>query len=106
MAQKQSDGVATFDAPQTGEITGSVGGAQLPAIPCRMVMFKAPKSNAGNVYLGWSSGITKTNQTTTTTAGYQLLPGDQTPWLPVDNLNRLWRITDNAGDSLVYILLD
>jgi hypothetical protein len=106
MALRQTDGSPVYDAPATGEITGSTGGGQLPAIACRMVMFKAEAGNAGNVYLGTTSGITKTNQTTTATAGFQLKPGDQTPWLPVPNLNVFWRITDNAADSLVYILMN
>jgi hypothetical protein len=93
-----------FKKVLTGELAGATSATQLPDIPCRMVKFKAQADNAGAVYLG-VSGVTKNDGTTDTTTGYELDAGDETGWLLVDNLNRLYRICDNAGDDLLYIAL-
>lgn len=95
---------AIYTSPKTGELAGSATALQMPDISCRLVMFKAVASNVGNVYIG-IAGVTKVAGTTTTTAGFELTPGDTTPYLPIDNLNRLYRICDNAGDDLTYIAL-
>lgn len=88
----------------SGEIAGSATAAQLPNVPCRRVMFKAVASNAGNVYLG-AAGVTKVDGTTDATTGWELDATQETVWIPVDNLNNLYLICDNAGDDLVYIAL-
>jgi hypothetical protein len=93
-----------YTSVATGEIAGNASATQLPTIACRMVRFKAVGSNAGNVYLG-ASGVTKVDGTTDTTTGFELAPGDDTGWIPIDNLNRLYRICDNAGDDLTYWVL-
>lgn len=93
-----------YTAPATGEVAGSVSSAALPSVPGKLVCVKARLSNAGNVYVGVGT-VTKAAGTTTTTAGYELGPGDATPWIPTDNLNRLARICDNAGDGLTYLVL-
>lgn len=85
-----------------GELQGSATALQLPDISCSMVMFKAVSSNAGNVYLG-IAGVTKVDGTTDATTGFELAPGDSTSWIPVSNLNVLYRICDNAGDDLTYL---
>ena len=94
----------TFDAVKCGEVAGSTSASQFPNITCRMVRFKAHADNAGKVYIG-GSGVTKVDGTTDTTTGYQLSAGEETPWFPVDNLNRFYRITDNAGDDVTYLAL-
>lgn len=94
-----------FGTVKTGELAGSATALQMPSITCRMVKFKAVIGNAGNVYIG-ASGVTKVDGTTDTTTGWELDAGEETDWIPVDNLNRFYRICDNAGDDLVYIALD
>ena len=87
---------------KTGEIAGSATAAVMPTVSCAMVMFKAVIGNTGNVYIG-IAGVTKVDGTTDTTTGWELDAGESTPWIPVDNLNRLYRICDGAGDDLVYM---
>lgn len=95
----------SFTAPGSGELAGSTTAVQMPDRACRYVRFKAHADNAGNVYIGVSSSVTKADGSTDTTTGLQLAAGDDTGWIPVDNLSRFFRITDNAGDDLSYLLL-
>lgn len=88
----------------TGELAGSVSAVQMPNIKCQMVRFKAESSNTGGVYIG-GSGVTVADGSTDTTTGFALEPGDETGWIPVDNLNRFYRICDGAGDDLTYLAL-
>lgn len=90
--------------PQSGELAGSVAAVQMPDVPCRMVRFKAHSDNAGNVYIG-GAGVTVANGATDTTTGLQLDAGDDTGWIATDNLNRFYRISDNAGDDLTYLAM-
>lgn len=93
-----------FATVKAGELQGSATALQLPDITCAIVKFKALASNAGNVYLG-GAGATVPNGTTDITSGLELAPGDDSGWIPIDNLNRFYRICDNAGDDLTYIAL-
>ncbi len=93
-----------YGKPQSGELAGSATALQLPDIECSIVMFKALIDNVGDVYIG-GSGVTVADGTTDTTSGYELSPGDATPWIPILNLNVLYRICDNAGDDLTYLAL-
>lgn len=86
----------------SGELAGSATAAQMPDVPCRWVVFKAVIGNAGNVYIG-GAGVTAVDGSTDTTTGFELDAGQETPKLEVDNLNRFYRICDNAGDDLTYI---
>lgn len=88
-------------AGNNGEIAGSATAAQFPDVPCRSALIKAVASNAGNVYVGWVSGVTKVDGSTDTTTGFELAPGEVLP-VEVDNLSRLYYICDNAGDDLTY----
>jgi hypothetical protein len=94
----------TYDAVVCGELAGSTSALQLPNIACSRVRFKANAGNAGKVYLG-GAGVTKVDGTTDVTTGLQLNAGDDTDWLPISNLNLLFRICDNAGDGLTYLAL-
>lgn len=38
-------------------------------------------------------------------AGFQLAAGDDTGWIPIDNLNRLYQLGTNLNDSLAYMVL-
>ena len=97
--------VRIYNTVKTGELAGSATALQLPDIPCQMVMFVATNSNAGDVYLG-VSGVTAAAGTTTTTAGWEMKPSAQTPWIPIANLSLLFLICDNAGDDLTYMALE
>lgn len=93
-----------FQTILTGEIQGGTTAAQLPDVPCSMVNIKAETGNATNVYLG-VEGVTVPNGETDTTSGFVLDAGQETGWLPIDNLNKLWMITDANGDDIVYMAL-
>lgn len=95
---------AFYDTPQAGELEGVTEATQLPDRSCKLVMFKALETNTGNVYLGDATVTTPTGSTNTTT-GYELTPGESTGWIPIDNLNRLYRICDGVNDDLSYLLL-
>jgi uridylate kinase len=87
---------------KNGELAGSATAVQMPDVQCHYVRFKARDDNAGNVYIG-GAGVTKPDGTTDTTTGFQLDAGDDTGWIPCDNVNRFYRICDNVGDDLVYL---
>ena len=93
-----------YNTVKSGELAGSATALQLPDIPCRAVFFTAIASNAGKVYLG-GAGVTVPNGTTDTTSGIELQAGDMTPFIPISNLNKLYRICENAGDDLTYFLV-
>lgn len=86
----------------SGELAGAVAATQMPDIDCALVKFKALSSNAGNVYIG-GAGVTKPDGVTDVTTGLELGPGEDSGWLPIDNLKMLYRICDNAGDDLTYL---
>lgn len=88
----------------TGEVQGSATAAVFPTVTAKMVMFKAVKGNAGNVYIG-IAGVTVVDGTTDTTSGFELGAGETTGWIPASNLNLFYRICDNAGDDVVYMVL-
>ncbi len=91
--------------PSFGEVSGSATAVALPNIPAKWARIKAVASNAGNVYVG-PSGVTKVDGTTDVTTGWELDAGEETPWLPCGNLNQLYIICDNAGDDIVYMVLN
>lgn len=93
-----------FTTADSGEIAGNVVVEQMPDKPCAMVMFRAVSSNAGNVYIG-GPGSTKPDGTDDFTAGFELAPGEMTAWIPIDNLNRLYFICDNATDDINFFLV-
>lgn len=89
---------------QMGQLAGVGSATQLPDVQCALVSFKALGVNTGMVYLG-GAGVTVDGTATNTTTGFELDAGDATPWIPVDNLNRLYRICDSTADHLSYIAL-
>ncbi len=94
-----------LDTIQTGEVQGSVNNetpTQLPNIPCVMVKLRALLSNTGNVYIGGSS-VTVPDGDADATTGIELSAGDESGWIPISNLSKLYRVTDNPGDDIVYL---
>jgi len=94
-----------YDSVASGALAGSVSALQLPDIPCRAVFFTALASNVGKAYLGGPGVTIPSDSTTDTTSGIELQAGDMTPFIPISNLNKLYRICDNAGDDLTYFLV-
>lgn len=88
----------------SGERQGSVTAVQLPTVAGSMILITALSSNAGNVYIG-GAGVTVPDGTTDTTSGVEITPGGSLPWFPLDNLNRLYMICQNAGDDITYVVL-
>lgn len=87
----------------TGEISGSAGAKQLPDISCKAVKFKAVSGNAGSVYIGFADTVTVPDGTQDATSGYELDAGQESDWILMGNLNKIWIICDNAGDDLTYL---
>ena len=90
----------------SGELAGSATASQLPDVPVApgYALLKAVVGNAGNVYLG-GSGVTKVDGTTDLTTGIELDAGEQIKIENIANLNLLYRICDNAGDDLTYLVV-
>lgn len=95
---------SVFFRVRSGEVAGNVAAHQLPDVPCNKVMIKALGDNAGVVAIG-GTGVTLPAGTTDTTSGIPLKASEETPWIEVDNLNRLYAISENAGDDLAYLAI-
>lgn len=91
----------------SGEAAGSATAAAFTSRAAKWVRFIAANDNAGSVYIGGST-VTKKAGTTTSTAGWALEPGKESPLIriPLDDFARLYRICDNAGDDVMYLLFD
>lgn len=95
---------------KTGEIVVGTTAADLPNITCQMVCFKARAANADRIYLGSSSAggggtVTTPDGTTDATTGFELSAGETSPWMSLDNLNRLRAIAGAAAQGMTYIAL-
>lgn len=90
---------------ETGEIAGNTSATQMPSKSCKLVNFKAQSGNAGKVYIGITSGVTAAAGTEDTTTGWELSAGEETGFLPCNDLKNFYRICENAGDDLVYVAL-
>lgn len=88
----------------SGEVQGGTTLEQLPDIPCAKVRIRALASNSGNVYIGGST-VTVPDGATDATSGFELDAGQDTGWIEIENLNKLYRVSDNNGDDLSYIAL-
>lgn len=99
-----SSGDATYTTPDTGEFAPGTSSTVFPTVACSWARLKARAANIGKVYFG-PTGVTKADGTTDTTTGFELSAGEDTGWMPVDNLNRFFGIGDNATDSVTYLVL-
>lgn len=88
----------------TGEHGGETSAHQLPDINASMVWLEASSDNAGSVFVGPSTVVKHTGDDSLV-AGWELAPGKSLGPLPLDNLNRLYIICDNAGDDLLYLIM-
>jgi hypothetical protein len=83
-------------------VTGTAFQLSTTSVPTQVVMLKARTGNAGIVYVG-KSNVTNTQSTAgnrSTTAGFQLDPGDMIVF-PATNLNAIF-INGTAGDGVSY----
>ena len=96
--------VQAYKTVLSGGIEAPTTAVQMPDVPCSVVKIRALGTNSGNVYIG-GSGVTVPNGSTNATAGYELDAGQDTDWIPVENLNKFYLITNNIGDSVCYIAL-
>lgn len=98
---------ATFTICKSGEVAGAVSATQMPDVNLGdgALCIQAAKSNVGNVYIG-GAGVTKPNGVTDQTTGIELEPGVLLQFMPVSNLNVYYFICDNAGDDILYMILD
>lgn len=94
-----------FNGFSTGEVAGAASATQFPALACQAVKLKAEASNAGKVYIG-GAGVTIPDGSSDVTSGWELAAGAETGWLPISNMNLLYRICENAGDDVVYMALE
>lgn len=88
---------------KTGELSGVTVATQNPDLGCQFVKFFMDGANVGNVYIG-GPGVTIPDGTTDLTSGVPFGKGEETPWIPISNLNESWRICDNVGDDCVYMV--
>ena len=88
----------------TGELEGVTSATQNPDVKCKLVKFIASLTNVGLVYIG-GPGVTKGDGNTDTTSGFPLDAGYETPWIPVDNVDQIYRICDNTGDECFYMVV-
>ncbi len=99
-------GTVTPYVPTTiacGEIIVGTAAAQFSSVACKNIIFKASKANAGTVYIG-GSGVTLPNGTADATTGLQLVAGDDTPEIHIDNLNRFYGIASAAAQTVMYLV--
>jgi hypothetical protein len=96
---------ALLDVQGTGEFVVGASSLQLPALKGRLARIKAPSANTGRVCVGAASTVTVDDGTTDTTTGFVLQAGDDTGWIPIADLSRLWVIGSAAAQRLTYIVL-
>lgn len=87
----------------TGELAGAAAATQCPDVDGKLMKFKAASDNAGSFYIG-KSGVTARNGTTDTTTGWELAPGEDSGWIPVDSLSSFYFISA-VGDDATYMVL-
>ena len=93
-----------YTSVKSGEVQGGTTAAQMPDVPCSKVLIKALTGNSTNVYIG-GEGVTVPDGVTDSNAGFTLDAGQDTGWIEIDNLNKLWMITDANGDDISYLAL-
>lgn len=91
-----------YDALSCGEVIAGTAAAQLPTVACSLARLKMRHTNAGTVYLGGGSAVSIPNGTADATTGVPWLAGEDTGWLPISNLNKLWSIASADAQSITY----
>jgi hypothetical protein len=86
----------------SGEVSVTTSNQRLPGKRINRVWFQAPKTNGGNLYVGWASA-TVMDGTTNTTTGWELDKTDTIGPISASNLDEFTVIGTDASDSLIYI---
>lgn len=90
----------TFTDFGTGQTTVGTTAAQVSStsLPAALVSIKALAANTGTVYVGDSSSVTSST-------GYPLAAGEETPPLPVANVDDLYIIGSAANQTVAFLWL-
>lgn len=88
----------------TGELGGVVVATPLPNVVCKYAKVMAVIGNSGFVYIG-PANVGPAAAASNPNTGFQLGSGDNTGWLPIDNLNRLFYVCTGAGDEAIWMIL-
>lgn len=86
-----------FELGGSGQATIGAAESALPDQAARAVRIKAGAGNSGDVYVGRSGVLT--------TDGFHLDAGEDTGWIPVNNLSDVALIASGAGQDVSYIYL-
>jgi hypothetical protein len=92
-------------AIRTGMEAGSATAAQFQDRPCSFVNFKAKADNSGNVYIGVNSAVAVAGAATSDVVGWELDAGQETGLLPCTNTSNFYKICDNAGDDILFLMI-
>lgn len=108
LQQKGSAAIETtnqaFGDMGTGEMAGNTDITRVTANPCKYVKFKASSTNVTGVVIG-GENVTQPAGTTTATAGFELLPSEETGWIPVNNTEIFYYRSVAATDDLLFMWL-
>ena len=101
-------GYIGFTQPFTGEVQGSATAAQIPSNlrrECKRVLIRAASDNAGSVYIGFTSGVTKADGTSDITSGIEITKTDPPLVMDIPRTDDIWYICTNAGDDFTILIL-
>ncbi len=90
---------APFDEVLTGVETVGTSVTRLTSRPFTMVRFKAASANAASIFVAAATE----SATLTVANGFEIEPGDDTGWIPIDNLNLLEAISASSNQKLQYM---
>lgn len=89
---------------RSGELAGVITATQGPDVGCQFVKFFAKDDNVGYVWIG-GPGVTVGDEATDETTGVPFAAGAESPWIPVMNVKETYRICDNIGDAVYYMVI-
>lgn len=96
--------MTAYSTIATGEIVAGTVAAVAGTVAAKYVMFKAASTNTVVVYLG-GAGVTAADGTADATTGWPLAAGEETGWLPVDNVSRFYTIASAAAQGIIYMVV-
>ena len=91
------NGAYSFGSFATGLLAGSTSRRQAQPIPCEMAFIQADPDNTGKIWFGGPD--------VSSNLGFQLDAGDATGWIPINNLNLIYYVCENASDRLLYMIV-
>lgn len=91
-------GSYSYESFDAGVFEGSAVAVACSDIPCEMIFFCAPTSNAGTIWIGGTSVAEN--------AGFPIERGECTGWIPVKNAKKIYYICGNATDKLFYMVVN